>query len=109
MLDRAQTREHDANSAASISQNGDPCASEIEEVGLSERLAEIGRRLEAEIPGAVLAIARKGKLAFLEAFGFRDKAAGVAMTTDTMFNIASMTKPVTAVAALATVRARASC
>jgi len=75
-------------------------------VGISsERLARIRDVLEADIaagqmPGAVLAIARRGKLACLETYGMRDKAAGVAMTADTLFNIASMTKPVTAAAAL---------
>src|SRR4051812_27147675 len=77
-----------------------------EEVGLSsERLARIGETLQADIdagriPGAVIAIARRGKLVALDAYGWRDKAAGVAMTTDTIFNIASMTKPMTAVGAL---------
>ena len=52
------------------------------------------------IPGAVIAIARHGKLVALDAYGWRDKAAGVAMTTDTIFNIASMTKPMTTVGAL---------
>jgi CubicO group peptidase (beta-lactamase class C family) len=77
-----------------------------EEVGLSsERLARIGETLKADIeagriPGAVIAIARHGKLVMLDAYGWRDKAAGVAMTTDTIFNIASMTKPMTTVGAL---------
>src|SRR6195256_761677 len=77
-----------------------------EEVGLSsERLARIATTLNADIeagriPGAVIAIARRGKLVALDAYGFRDKAANVAMTTDTIFNIASMTKPMTAVGAL---------
>src|SRR5258707_1142583 len=77
-----------------------------EEVGLSsERLARISATLKADIeagriPGAVIAIARHGKLVALDAYGWRDKAAGVAMTTDTIFNIASMTKPMTAVGAL---------
>src|SRR5262245_26359132 len=77
-----------------------------EAVGLSsERLAEIAKTLKADIergriPGAVVAIARRGKLVYFEAFGYRDKAAGVPMTTDTIFNIASMTKPMTAVAGL---------
>ena len=77
-----------------------------EEVGLSsERLGEIGKLLNADIaagriPGAVLAVVRHGKLAYFEAFGFRDKVAGVPMSLDTIFNIASMTKPMTAVAAL---------
>jgi CubicO group peptidase (beta-lactamase class C family) len=48
----------------------------------------------------VIAIARHGKLVALDAYGWSDKAAGVAMTTDTIFNIASMTKPMTTVGAL---------
>jgi CubicO group peptidase (beta-lactamase class C family) len=77
-----------------------------EEVGMSsERLAEIGKALNADIergriPGAVLAVARRGKLVAFEAYGWRDKDAGARMTTDTIFNIASMTKPMTAVGAL---------
>ena len=77
-----------------------------QDVGLStDRLARIWTVLDADIaagkmPGAVLAIARRGKLAFLETFGMRDPANGVPMTEDALFNIASMTKAVTAVAAL---------
>src|SRR5205085_11495874 len=48
----------------------------------------------------VIAVARRGKLVYYEALGFRDKVAGVAMTKDTIFNIASMTKPMVAFAAL---------
>jgi CubicO group peptidase (beta-lactamase class C family) len=87
--------------------NGDPLPRATPEAaGLSsERLGEIGKRLNADIaagriPGAVVAIARKGKLVYFETFGFRDKQAGVAMTKDTIFNIASMTKPMVALAAL---------
>jgi CubicO group peptidase (beta-lactamase class C family) len=77
-----------------------------EQVGLSsERLARIGAALRADIdagriPGAVIAIARHGKLVLFDAYGWRDKAAGIAMTTDTIFNIASMTKPMATVGAL---------
>ena len=77
-----------------------------EDVGLSsERLARIGAVLKADIeagriPGAVIAIARRGKLVTLDAYGWSDKAAGIAMTTDAIFNIASMTKPMTTVGAL---------
>lgn len=80
-----------------------------EDAGFSSaRLARIGEVLNHEIaagklPGAVLAIARDGKLVFLEAYGYRDKAAGVKMTTDTIFDVASMTKPMTTVTALAQV------
>lgn len=72
------------------------------------RLSRIGDALNREIaagrmPGAVVAIARDGKLVFLQAYGYRDKAAGIPMTTDTIFNIASMTKPMTTVTALSLV------
>ncbi|MDB5811878.1 MAG: penicillin-binding protein [Betaproteobacteria bacterium] len=77
-----------------------------ESVGMSStRLARIGEVLKADIdkgriPGAVVAIARKGKLVYYEAFGYLDKAAGTPMTKDAIFSIASMTKPLTGVAAL---------
>ncbi len=77
-----------------------------EAVGISsERLALIRQRIDAEIardqlPGGVLAIARRGKLVHFETYGFLDKAAGVPMRADAIFNVASMTKPMAAVAAL---------
>lgn len=74
-----------------------------ESVGLSsERLDRIAQVLRADIergrlPGAVIAIARKGKLAYYESFGYLDKAAGVPMPKDAVFAIASMTKPMVGV------------
>lgn len=79
---------------------------EPESVGLSsERLARIGQVINSQIesgrlPGMVVAIARKGRLAYFEAFGWRDRQAGVRMTTDTIFGIASMTKAMVAVGTL---------
>jgi CubicO group peptidase (beta-lactamase class C family) len=79
---------------------------EPESVGLSrERLNRIGAALRSEIaagklPGAVLAIARQGKLAYMEAFGYLDRQAEVPMPVDAVFSIASMTKPIVSVAAL---------
>ena len=78
-----------------------------ESVGMSsERLQNIdaffAREMERNrVPGAVVAIAHRGRLVYFKAFGFADKAKGVAMTTDTMFQLASMTKPMAAVGALA--------
>jgi CubicO group peptidase (beta-lactamase class C family) len=78
-----------------------------ESVGLSaERLARIDAFFADEIqrnrvPGAVVAVARQGKLVYFKAFGFADKAKGVAASTDTIFQLASMTKPMVAVGALA--------
>jgi CubicO group peptidase (beta-lactamase class C family) len=55
---------------------------------------------EGRIPGAVFGIARHGKLACLEAIGFRDKDSAGAMETDAIFPLASMTKPIVSVAAM---------
>ncbi|MEA2884423.1 MAG: hypothetical protein QOH32_3679 [Bradyrhizobium sp.] len=52
------------------------------------------------IPGAVVLIARDDKVAYYRAFGFRDREQNIAMTTDSIFRIASMTKPVVSVAAM---------
>lgn len=74
-----------------------------ESVGMSsERLARLDARLEADvaagrIPGAVVAIARQGRLVHFKAIGWRDKDAGLPMTTDTIFSMASMTKPIVSV------------
>ena len=79
---------------------------EPEALGFSrERLQRIAQALDDEIaratlPGAVVAIARHGKLAYYESFGLLDPAARVPMPKDAIFSIASMTKPITAVAAL---------
>ena len=77
-----------------------------ESVGLSstrlQRLAEAIRRdvEQGRMPGAVVAIARRGKLVYHEAFGFVDKAANAPMPKDAIFALASMTKPMAAVATL---------
>jgi CubicO group peptidase (beta-lactamase class C family) len=50
--------------------------------------------------GTVTLIARKGKVVSLEAVGWQDLEAKLPMKTDTLFQIASMTKPVTAIGIL---------
>ena len=55
---------------------------------------------EGLVPGAVVAIARDGKLAYLQAIGFQDRAKTIPMKTDSIFWIASMSKPVTSVGAM---------
>jgi CubicO group peptidase (beta-lactamase class C family) len=72
----------------------------------AERLSNIdaffAREIELNrVPGAVVAIARNGKLVYFKAFGSADKAKGTPMSTDTLFQLASMTKPMAAVGALA--------
>jgi CubicO group peptidase (beta-lactamase class C family) len=53
-----------------------------------------------DVPGVVAMAASGEGVVYAGAFGVRDLAAGTAMTGDTVFRIASMTKMVTAIAAL---------
>ena len=77
-----------------------------EQVGLSsQRLERAGQSFKAQIekgrfPGAVVVIARKGKVAYFEAFGQRDPASGTPMSKDAIFRLYSMTKPFASVAAM---------
>jgi CubicO group peptidase (beta-lactamase class C family) len=69
------------------------------------RLAQIDAWYQAQIdagalPGAVVAIARNGRLAYMRAFGHQDRDRKIRMSSDGIFWIASMTKPVTSVAAM---------
>jgi CubicO group peptidase (beta-lactamase class C family) len=78
-----------------------------ESAGFSaERLRNIDSFFAAEIerkrvPGAVVAIARNGKLVYFKAFGVSDPVKGTPMATDQIFQLASMTKIQAAVGALA--------
>ena len=53
-----------------------------------------------QLPGAVVLIARHDKVAYVRAFGYQDREAKVAMTPDSIFRIASMTKPIVSVGAM---------
>ena len=77
-----------------------------DDVGLSsERLDRIGQILRADvergrIPGAVVVVARKGRIAYFDTAGFRDKSSNAPMPPDAIFRIASMTKPLVSVATM---------
>jgi len=83
-----------------------PMASKPEEVGLSsaqlKRLEEVTQKHidEGLVPGAVMVVARRGKIAWLSTLGKRDVAAGDAMKFDSIFRIYSMTKPIVSVAVM---------
>src|SRR6266853_6029245 len=63
--------------------------------------AALSRAVEArEVPGVVALAATDNGIMYEGAFGMRDLAKGPAMTLDTVFRIASMTKAVTSVAAM---------
>jgi CubicO group peptidase (beta-lactamase class C family) len=70
-----------------------------------ERLGRITALFQGEvdkgaIPGAVVLVAREGKLVYLQALGYRDREKKIAMKPDAIFRIASMTKPITSVAVM---------
>jgi CubicO group peptidase (beta-lactamase class C family) len=77
-----------------------------EAVGLSsERLERIGALVQRNIAdkriaGAVTLVARRGHAAWFKAQGLSDREAGKAMSTDSMFRICSMTKPITSLAVM---------
>lgn len=52
---------------------------------------------KGEIPGVVAAVVNKDRILYLKAFGKQDVAQNIPMSTNTIFQIASMTKPVTSV------------
>ena len=77
-----------------------------EQVDLSsQRLGMITDMLKADvaskrIPGAVLMVARRGKVAYFESVGKLDAATDAPMGKDGIFRIYSMSKPITTVAAM---------
>ena len=74
------------------------------EAGMSEGVLAGGVALYEEaiergdLVGAVLLVARDGKVVLHEALGWRDKARGIPMERNTMFRMASNTKPPVATA-----------
>ncbi|HTG12519.1 MAG TPA: serine hydrolase domain-containing protein, partial [Candidatus Eisenbacteria bacterium] len=77
-----------------------------EQVGLStERLNKVTAMLKADvekgvIPGAILLVARHGKIAWFDTVGSRNPETKAPMTRDSIFRIYSMSKPITSVAAM---------
>jgi len=92
--------------AASIACAQSLAPAKPEDVGLSTpRLERIGQTFKQDvgngrIPGVVIMIARHGRLAYAESFGFQDKDKGTPMAPDAIFRAYSMTKPLVAVAAM---------
>ena len=91
---------------AAFAQQPLPVASHPEDVGFSSNRLEMATKvLKADVdakvfPGAVLLVARNGKIAFFDAVGYQDRAAETPMRKDSIFRVASMSKPITTVAAM---------
>jgi CubicO group peptidase (beta-lactamase class C family) len=79
---------------------------EAASVGLNGAMLREATRLLAQfvtdrkIAGAVAAVARRGKLAYLETAGVQDLETRTPMSERSVFRIYSMTRPITAVAAM---------
>jgi len=80
-----------------------PMAASPEEVGLSsvqlKRLEAVTKQQidDGLVPGAVMLVARRGKIAWVNVQGKRDPAQADAMKLDSIFRIYSMTKPIVSV------------
>ncbi|HRX61186.1 MAG TPA: serine hydrolase domain-containing protein [Candidatus Competibacter sp.] len=79
---------------------------EADEVGFdAKRLGRIDTHFaryvdDGRLPGWLILISRAGKIVHLGLYGQRDREAGTPVERDTLFRIYSMTKPITAVAAM---------
>jgi CubicO group peptidase (beta-lactamase class C family) len=58
------------------------------------------RVTQGELPGAVLMVVRNHKIVIHEPIGFRDRIEQSDMQKDSIFRIASMTKPIVSICAL---------
>ncbi len=83
-----------------------PSTGKVEATGRADRrLASFDRLMtgflrEHELPGASLAVARYGRLVYARGYGYADEATKELVQPDALFRIASITKPLTAVAVL---------
>src|SRR4051812_23141191 len=70
-------------------------------LGRLRRMSEVMRRFveRGKVAGLITLLWRRGEVHF-EAIGVQDLASGVPMRHETLFRVASMTKPITATAAL---------
>jgi CubicO group peptidase (beta-lactamase class C family) len=91
---------------ALVSAHGAIAQSETLIEGFSEpRLGRISTSMQGQIsqgifPGAVTLVARNGRVTHFESHGFQDAAKTKPMTKDTLFRLASMTKPIVTTAAM---------
>jgi len=81
--------------------SAEPAAVGLSAAGLDRLGAVLAREIEAKrLPGAVTLVARRGRIAHFASHGARDPRRGTAMTTDSIFRIYSMTKPIVSLAAM---------
>lgn len=90
-----------ANASPASLARGDAAALGMNPAALSAATRLFQDAIEkGELQGAVLLVARRGTIVLQEAIGWRDRAGQRPMTADTVFHVASNTKPIVAAAAL---------
>ena len=73
----------------------------LSSAGLTTATAALQAHVDAgDVAGVVAAVARHGKLVYLEALGQRDLAAGDVMPENAIFRLYSMTRPITSTAVM---------
>ena len=88
----------DARATPAI-QRGSPVSAGMSAKRLDRITATFKKEVaDKKLPGAVIMVARKGRLVYAEAFGLRDPKRSDPMRLDTIFRIYSMTKPFASVA-----------
>ena len=84
---------------SAILETTDPEIVGLSSAGLAQVDAMIAEQIDAkQLAGAVVLVARRGKVAHFEAMGLKNLAAGEPLAKDSIFAIFSMTKPITAAA-----------
>jgi CubicO group peptidase (beta-lactamase class C family) len=90
-----------ASSAAQAQRAASPDSGGISTTRLARLTTVFRKEIEdRKLPGAVMMVARKGKLVYATALGVRDPKGAEPMRTDTIFRIYSMTKPIVSVGAM---------
>ena len=98
---QAESQSGERAAEASALPRAVPGAVGLASASLSDATALLKRFVaERKIAGAVAAVARHGKLAYLESVGVQDLDSRSPMTERSVFRIYSMTKPVTAAAVM---------
>lgn len=87
--------------AAGAMERSSPQALGLSTAQLTTLRTELQRRTDArELPGAVFLVAKDGKIGAIEAVGLQDPQQKIPMRENSIFRIASMTKPIVSVAAM---------
>ena len=84
-----------------LRQDVEPAEVGLDPVALDRLDRFFARRVDdGLLPGYLISVTRHGRVAHLTSYGLRDREAGIPVTSDTVWRLYSMTKPVASVAAL---------